>query len=211
MKRAGKVGCGLLLFSTLLVIITGSFFSGGLSPAVVILLAVIIFLSMLAGQLLVILQYRHLFRRVGSVLLAMALLILGLFIYTRPSLAGGQVFVETLYQLHIIWLAAYILAIGLILALYFYYHDRSIRFISLILLLYVWGNLIYFTRSGSAAFFSQLLTGQMPPLLTALTCLLFWVIPLGIISFLLYSAKIIGRELNPEQIAVQKFDQGPEE
>lgn len=209
MKKAGKLGWTLILISGITFVIFDSALLSRMAPVaflpLMLFLGLISISGMLAGQILVVWQNKSFFQQSIGVLLGIGLLILNIVIFTSGSLsAHNPKIIRVLYNLNLIWLVAYIITFGFILALHLYYNDRSVLVIGTTLLIYVWANLIYLTRVGPETFLTGVLSPDGPALLTALTCVTLWTIPVGLISFFLHSAKIIGREINPEYIDVQR-------
>jgi len=207
--KAGKIGWILILFSSVAIVLLNRALFSGVAPDVrlllMVFLAIIVFSLMLVGQILVIWQNRSFFKHSTGVLLGIGLLILNLAIYSSESLAVYNLkIIQILYSLNLIWLVAYIITIGCILALHLYHNDRSLLFIGITLLTYVWANLIYLTRVGPEIFITRVLGADGPVLLTALTCVTLWVLPIGLISFLIHSVKMVGSEINPEYLDVQR-------
>ncbi len=196
-----KIGWGVFLTSMLILIIVTGLSSITWPQPMIILISLLLFLGLLSGQLLLVWGYRSHLHKTGLVVWAVGLLFVSFLIYTQPSLANHRLLpIQFLTTINIVWLFSYIFVLGFILALHLYYRDHSVLFIALVLLMLVWANLIFFTRTGSDNFFAHLLNGEMPPLLLTLICLVFWIIPLGIVSFLLHTAKIVNKELNPDRL-----------
>ena len=159
---------------------------------VLVLAAMAILLSILCGAVLVV-RYRKFFVQWRGVAALVAVLTLGRWLTARSLLSGrAEPFVSVLT-------IDTMLILGVSLALALFRHDAGLPFVGWLVVVIVWAALIANRVQGNVIelYLRSVGTTTGYPLwwLDPLVCVLWWAVPLGALSFIWHTLRLIRKEI----------------
>lgn len=198
-KLSGRLGWSLVLGMSLLsFLLPGNYTPAGLPPDAWLVMMVGILLlfclGLLLGMALLLIRYLPFFQQFKGTLLFLGLFIIGLriFAYLQTVADLSWPFSQLLLMVSV-WLFAFVGILPLVLSVYLWYQDRSVRLLALTFLITVWLLVAYTRGQGPEQIFQNAIQGTLPAELFSLICfgqLVFILAPLFFIGHslrLLYS------------------------
>ncbi len=202
-----RVGLALLVASNASALLGGQYVPD-ISPQArwiyLLLFACLLWGSLLAGQGLLVWHYAPFFKKSSAVVLTVVLFSLCLAITRNQTLSvSPNWLVHNLYVLAGLWSITLILTIGIVLAIYLYWNDQATLAIGGVVLISFWGFLLYVVRRGVQQFFTEILQAQLPIVLTTLCCITIWLVPIGSLTFLLHTLRLLQQEFGDPSSLLQ--------
>ena len=199
-KQSGRFGWSLVLgVSLLLFLLPGNYAPAGITPgvwlAVMVGILLLFWLGLLLGVGLLMVYYLPFFQQFTGTLLFLALFILGLRTFTYLQTAGDPGWPASQLLLMVsIWLFALIGILPLVLGVYLWYQDRSVRLLAVTLLATVWLLVAYARWQGPEQIVQNAFEGTLPAGLMGLICFSQLVFILAPLFFIGHSVHLLSRE-----------------
>jgi len=199
-RQSGRFGWAIVSgISLLLFLLPGNYAPAGLAPslwlAVMVGILLLFWLGLLLGVGLLLIRYLSFFQQIKG-----PLLFFGLFMISLRAFAYLQTFnnliwpASQLLLMFSVWLFALIGAIPLVLSVYLWYQDRSVRLVAITLLAVVWLLVAYTRWRGPEQTLQAAILGILPAELFSLICFSQLIFVLAPFFFIGHSLRLLYRE-----------------
>jgi len=199
-QRSGRFGWAIVLgISLLLFLLPGNYTPAGLTPgmwlAVMVVILLLFVLGLLLGVGLLLVRYLPFFQQVKGTLLFLGFFIIGLRTFTYLQTFNGLRWpASQLFLMIAVWLFALIGAMPLLLGVYLWYQDRSVRLFAITFLALVWMLVAYTRWRGPEQTLQDAIQGTLPAELFGLICFGQLIFVLAPLFFIGHSLRLLYRE-----------------
>lgn len=196
-QRLGRIGWAILLVTNILLFLVPANYTPkaiSLQTWLVIMIGFLLLTlsGFLIGLVLLFVRYLPFFKQGRATVVLFIALLLGMriFVYLQNITKLAWPFSRIMLLLPV-WLLVLLVALPIVLAIYLWHQDQSVRILGYTLLIIVWALVIYVNQVGPEALITNIIRGQALPELMGMFCFGESVIFLTLLFFAWHTLRLI--------------------